>query len=247
MNVTKVFRHIKLVVPLCALLLIAAGCPSGDGDTSSTETTVDDEQSTTTEPSSTTSEPGGGEVSETTTTGTDDDTSDGTDDMDNSTEDMDNNMPDDTGETNGNMTDKGVTDGMFSEEEQAAIDAWSLVFNPSSEFTDVIPHLEDAENLEATYAQYQETARAFPATSMDVTEISISDNTATFTFDAMLESTPIQQDLQGSLTSTDDGTWIVTRDVFCGFIQRIGVQCPEAGDTEGSDTDTEDTDTEDNS
>ncbi|WP_040491966.1 hypothetical protein [Ilumatobacter nonamiensis] len=110
-------------------------------------------------------------------------------------------------------------------EEQAAADAWSIVFDSTAEFADKETHLADAAALQATLEAYTEAGSGFGGISLVPTAVAIDGETAAITYDVNFGENPAYEDQAGSIGLVD-GVWIVDRDEFCAFMSSARVSCP---------------------
>jgi iron complex transport system substrate-binding protein len=109
-------------------------------------------------------------------------------------------------------------------DEQAAMDAWALVFDSAVPFDDKSPHLEDADQLEPSNAAYAAAGEELGGISLDPTGASVDGDAATVTYDVLFGGTVAYSDLTGTI-SMIDGVWTVTRNDYCGFLSSARTPC----------------------
>lgn len=119
----------------------------------------------------------------------------------------------------------GGSDATGTPEGEAATDAWALVFDSTADPTAKAPHLEDAEALAGTLADYASTGDTMGGISLAPTGVTIEGDTATITYDVMFGSAAAYEALTGTIRNVD-GTWVVGRDEFCGFMSSARLSCP---------------------
>ncbi len=123
------------------------------------------------------------------------------------------------------MTGEATAAGDFDEDEQAAADAWALVFDSSVGFDDKAPHLEDADALADTIAAYETAGAAMGGITLEPTAIVIDGDAATVTYNVNFGSNTAYTALEGTMTLVD-GVWVVSRDEFCSFMASARNACP---------------------
>lgn len=126
--------------------------------------------------------------------------------------------------TEGTATE-GTAGAAMSEDEQAAADAWALVFDSTVGFDDKAMHMEDAEALRETVDAYTAAGDAMGGITLAPTAVVVDGDVATVTYDVMFGTSPAYADQEGTI-SLVDGTWVVSRDEFCGFMASARNACP---------------------
>ncbi len=121
-------------------------------------------------------------------------------------------------------TVSNAEDGESSPEAEAAMTAWSLVFDSAATFADKVPHLEDADTLETSNDGYAATGDRMGGIALDPTGATVDGDTATVTYDVLFGGNTAYDDLSGTITLVD-GTWVVGRDEFCGFLASARTPC----------------------
>lgn len=119
-------------------------------------------------------------------------------------------------------TPAGATD--FSEDEQAVADAWSIVFDSTTDLVTKAPYLENADSLAGTIEGYAEGGAAMGGVSLVTTAVTIDGDVATLVYDAWLNGVSSYKDLPGSLALVD-GQWTVLEDEFCSFMSLARTPC----------------------
>ena len=145
---------------------------------------------------------------------------------------MDDGMPDD-GMSDDGMPDDGMSDDGMSdddvgyqpanEEEQAVMDAWALIFDPTADFSDKAAHFQEASGLEEVNAAFGGLVQSNGA-SLNPTAVSVDGDTAMVTFDLLLGGQVMQADNAAPFDLVD-GTWAMPRAAFCGFFMPFGISC----------------------
>ena len=107
----------------------------------------------------------------------------------------------------------------------AASDAWTLVFDSAIGFDEKAAHIEDAAALEATVEAYTAAGDAMGGITLEPTDVVVDGETATVTYDVMFGGSAAYTALTGSI-SLIDGTWVVSRAEFCGFMASARNACP---------------------
>lgn len=110
-------------------------------------------------------------------------------------------------------------------DEQAAADAWSVVFDSNATFADKAANLEDAEALRPTIESYTAAGSAMGGISLEPTAVTIDGETATVAYDVLFGGTAAYTDQTGTLDMID-GVWVVPRSEFCSFMASARNPCP---------------------
>ena len=113
-----------------------------------------------------------------------------------------------------------------TEAEQAAMDAWAVVFDSEGDFADKVPHLENAAQLESTVVAYAETGAQFGGVSLEPTAVSLDGDVAAITYNVLFGGSAAYGDLSGEMQLVD-GVWVVSRDTFCGFMASARTPCQD--------------------
>ncbi|MEQ8438465.1 MAG: iron-siderophore ABC transporter substrate-binding protein [Ilumatobacter fluminis] len=116
-------------------------------------------------------------------------------------------------------------DGELGDDEQAAADAWAVVFDSAASFDDKQPHLEDAEALRSTVEAYAATGDTMGGIALDPTVVQIDGTDAIVTYDVLFGGSAAYTALEGEIADVD-GVWQVSRDEFCDFMALARTPCP---------------------
>jgi hypothetical protein len=115
--------------------------------------------------------------------------------------------------------------------EDADVDAvvftYEIVFSSETGYDEKAPYIEDPEGLEETVAAYQETGESMGGVALAPTSVTINGETADVTYDLLFGGTPTYPDLAGDAVLRE-GTWKVTREMFCAMMASARGSCPEA-------------------
>ena len=104
------------------------------------------------------------------------------------------------------------------------MDAWALVFDSTVEFSEKVPHLEDAASLESSNAAYSAAGEGLGGISLEPTAVEINGDQATVTYNVLFGGTPAYTDLTGEIQRVN-GTWTVSREAYCGFLASARTPC----------------------
>lgn len=115
--------------------------------------------------------------------------------------------------------------GEFTDDEQAAADAWAVVFDSTVAYDVKAPHLDDAEALQATVESYADAGAAMGGISLVPTAILIDGDHALVTYDVLFGENPAYTSLEGEMDLVD-GVWVVSGDEFCSFMASARNACP---------------------
>lgn len=119
----------------------------------------------------------------------------------------------------------GTSGDALGEDEQAAADAWSLVFDSNVGYDDKAPYLAGAETLRDTIESYTTAGEAMGGITLEPTRVVVDGDTATVTYDVMFGGTAAYTSLDGEIARVDD-VWTVSRDEFCTFMASARNACP---------------------
>ena len=104
------------------------------------------------------------------------------------------------------------------------MDAWALVFDSTVEFSEKVPHLEDAASLESSNAAYSAAGEGLGGISLEPTAAEINGDEASITYNVLFGGTAAYEDLTGEIQQVD-GTWTVSREAYCGFLASARTPC----------------------
>ncbi|MEZ5252076.1 MAG: hypothetical protein R2713_23575 [Ilumatobacteraceae bacterium] len=99
------------------------------------------------------------------------------------------------------------------------------MFDSSVGFDEKAPHIEDADALQATVEAYTAASAAMGGITLEPTEVVVDGDTANVTYDVMFGDTAAYTALSGVIAPVD-GTWVVSRSEFCGFMASARNACP---------------------
>ena len=102
--------------------------------------------------------------------------------------------------------------------------AWAVVFDSGADFADKAPHLQDAAALEASNAAYAETGEMMNGVSLEPTGATVDGDVAVVTYNVLFGGSAAYEDLTGEIVLVD-GTWMVTRETYCGFLASARTPC----------------------
>lgn len=102
--------------------------------------------------------------------------------------------------------------------------AWAVVFDSAADFADKAPHLQDAENLEASNAAYAETGKQMNGVSLEPTSAQVNGDVAVVTYNVLFGGNAAYDNLSGEVVRVD-GIWTVTREAYCGFLASARTPC----------------------
>lgn len=115
----------------------------------------------------------------------------------------------------------------LTDEEQAAANAWALVFNSATAIDKKTSHLAEVETLTPTLEAYAATGDEVGGIELAPTDVTLEGETAVITYDINFGGNPTYSDQSGTIELID-GTWIVSRESFCGFMSTARVNCEAA-------------------
>lgn len=118
----------------------------------------------------------------------------------------------------------GSDDTAAVDDETAAGDAWSVVFDSTTTFDAKAAHLEDADVLATTISAYAAAGDGMGGISLDPTAVVVDGDTATVTYDVLFGGTAAYEGQVGEIERVDD-TWVVDREQFCSFMASARTPC----------------------
>ena len=113
----------------------------------------------------------------------------------------------------------------LGEDDQAAADAWSAVFDSTVAFDGKAEYLESADELRGTIDSYQGVGDSLGGIRLDPVGVVVTDEQAIVTYDVYFGENAAYTALEGEM-SLVDGTWTVSRAEFCGFMASARNPCP---------------------
>jgi len=110
-------------------------------------------------------------------------------------------------------------------EADAAVDAFSVVFDSATTYDEKVPFLVEPEGLEETVTAYGETGGQVGGVTVETNAIVIDGDKADITYTLQFGGNPTYAGLSGSVVRTDVG-WQITRAMFCSLMSSARVGCP---------------------
>ena len=104
---------------------------------------------------------------------------------------------------------------------------YEIVFSSETTYDEKAPLIDDPAGLEETVAKYRKTGESMGGVGLVATSISINGDTADVTYDLLFGGNPTYPDLAGDAIRVD-GTWVVTREMFCSIMTSARVGCPSS-------------------
>ena len=111
-------------------------------------------------------------------------------------------------------------------EEEAAMNAFRLVYGSETIWEDKAPHLQKANELRDANEAYRLGAVDNDGITLTPKAAEINDNEAVIIYDVYFGDSPAYTDLDRTIYLVD-GIWQVTKDDFCGFLSAAQTPCPE--------------------
>ena len=111
-------------------------------------------------------------------------------------------------------------------EEEAAMNAFRLVYGSETIWEDKAPHLQKANELRDANEAYRLGAVDNDGITLTPKAAEINDNEAIIIYDVYFGDSPAYTDLDRTIYLVD-GIWQVTKDDFCGFLSAAQTPCPE--------------------
>ncbi len=135
--------------------------------------------------------------------------------------------PTTTAATTTSTTAPPAEEGDSGPEVDAIIAAYEIVFSSETSYDEKAPLIDDPDGLEETVAKYQETGDSMGGVALVAKTVIINGDTADVTYDLLFGGTPSYPDLKGDAVLID-GTWKVTRTMFCSLMSSARVGCPSS-------------------
>ncbi len=128
-----------------------------------------------------------------------------------------------TAETTTTVADSGDSGPEVDE----IVAAYEIVFSSETSYEEKAPLLDDPTGLEETVAKYQKTGDSMGGVGLDAKSVTINGDTADVTYDLLFGGNPTYPNLKGDAVLID-GTWKVTREMFCSLMSSARVGCPSS-------------------
>ena len=106
----------------------------------------------------------------------------------------------------------------------SAMDAFALVYGSASPFSAAAPHLESAESLEATYAEFVAFGSSVGGIEIKPTAASLDGDMAMISYDVYVGGEPFSTGSSGAMWLRS-GIWIASRGDFCAGMEIAGISC----------------------
>ncbi len=108
---------------------------------------------------------------------------------------------------------------------EAITSTYEIVFSSETTFEEKAPLLDDPTGLEDTVLKYIETGDSMGGVGLAAKKITVDGSVATVIYDLLFGGSPTYPDLTGDAVLID-GTWKVTREMFCSIMTSARVGCP---------------------
>jgi len=118
-----------------------------------------------------------------------------------------------------------TTNATSEADKEAIISAYETVFSSETTFEEKAPLLDDPTGLEETVLKYQETGDSMGGVGAAAKTIKVDGDVAKVTYDLLFGGTPTYPNLTGDAVLID-GTWKITRVMFCQIMTSARVGCP---------------------
>ncbi|GMQ94412.1 MAG: hypothetical protein BMS9Abin12_1902 [Acidimicrobiia bacterium] len=118
-----------------------------------------------------------------------------------------------------------TTNATSEADKEAIISAYEIVFSSETTFEEKAALLDDPTGLEETVLKYQETGDSMGGVGAAAKTIKVDGDVAKVTYDLLFGGTPTYPDLTGDAVLVD-GTWKITRVMFCQIMTSARVGCP---------------------
>jgi hypothetical protein len=127
--------------------------------------------------------------------------------------------------SNSPATTTTMTDATTEADREAISHAYEIVFSSETSYEDKVPYLEDPDGLEETVLEYQKAGESMGGVSLAATKITVDEAVAEVIYDFLFAGTPTYPNLTGDAVLVD-GTWMITRVMFCSIMTSARVGCP---------------------
>ena len=107
----------------------------------------------------------------------------------------------------------------------AVVAAYVAAFDSTSDYQAKAPFIDDPSGLEETVEKYLATGETMGGVSVAVTNVVVTGDEASVTYDLLFNNNPTYPNLPGTAVRTTDG-WKVPRSVFCSLMSSARVGCP---------------------
>jgi len=110
---------------------------------------------------------------------------------------------------------------------QEITDLYETVFSSDTTYEEKASLIDDPAGLEETVAKYTKTGESMGGVGLVATSVTVTGDTAEVTYDLLFGGNPTYPDLLGDAVRVD-GTWLVTRELFCSIMASARVGCPSS-------------------
>jgi hypothetical protein len=123
------------------------------------------------------------------------------------------------------MAPTTTADPTSEADKEAISSTYEIVFSSETPFDEKAPLIDDPSGLEETVLKYQETGESMGGVSLVARKITVDGDSAKVIYDFLFGGTPTYPDLTGDAVRVD-GTWKVSRAMFCSIMANARVGCP---------------------
>ena len=124
-------------------------------------------------------------------------------------------------------TTKAPSASTDAQDTQEITALYETVFSSDTTYEEKALLIDDPSGLEGTVDQYMETGESMGGVGLVATGITVSGDSAEVTYDLLFGGNPTYPDLTGDAIRVD-GTWLVTREMFCSIMTSARVGCPSS-------------------
>lgn len=110
-------------------------------------------------------------------------------------------------------------------EVDAIVEAYAVVFDSTTTFEEKSAFIDDASGLEETVATYTSTGESVGGVTAEPTAVTIDGEEATVVYTLLFSGNPTYPGQNGTAMLVD-GTWKISRDMFCGVMASARSACP---------------------
>ena len=114
-----------------------------------------------------------------------------------------------------------------NDDDEAIATLYEIVFSSDTTYEEKASLIDDPSGLEETVAKYTKTGESMGGVDLAATSITVIGDTAEVTYDLLFGGNPTYPDLTGNSIRVN-GTWVVTRELFCSVMASARVGCPSS-------------------
>lgn len=107
----------------------------------------------------------------------------------------------------------------------AVVEAYVVVFDSTTSFEEKSAFIDDSSGLEETIATYASTGESVGGVTAEATGVTVDGDEAAVIYTLLFSGNPTYPGLDGSAILVD-GTWKVSREMFCGVMASARSACP---------------------